>query len=286
MKIVVIGSNGQLGSQLVQTLSVKNEVVCMNHDQMEIVDKAGTENLLRGINPDVVINTAAFHNVPVCEKEPLRAFEVNALGAMNLAQLSEKLGFVLVHYSTDYVFDGKKAVPYTENDKTNPLNIYALTKNDGEILIQNNCHRFFIVRISGIYGRVPCRAKGGNFITTMIKAAKERDIVKVVDDEILTPTSVDQIAENTELLIQQDTYGVYHMTCQEFCSWFEFAQVIFEKLKLLTPLMSCKSDEFPSSVKRPMYSVLENMNLQKIAMDRMSHWKNALIDFLDKNYFE
>ena len=286
MKIVVIGSNGQLGSQLVQHFSANHHVVPLTHKQVEIVNTTQSENVLKELNPDVVINTAAFHNVPECEKEPLRAFEVNALGALNLAQLSDKLGFKLVHYSTDYVFDGEKKAPYTENDQTNPLNIYALTKRDGENLVRNNCQKFFIVRISGIYGTVPCRAKGGNFITTMQKAARERDVVKVVDDEILTPTSVDKIAENTEVLIHQDTYGLYHMTCQGSCSWFEFAQVIFHKLKFSTPLTACNSAEVPSSVKRPMYSVLDNINLQVLDIDKMPHWKDALVEFLDKNYVE
>ena len=286
MKIAVIGANGQLGSQIVDKFSEKNQVFPLTHDRMEIVDRARSEDILREIKPDVVINTAAFHNVPLCEKEPLRAFEVNALGALNLAQLSETLRFKLVHYSTDYVFDGQKTAPYTEDDKTNPLNIYAFTKRDGEDLIRNNSCNYYILRISGIYGRVPCRAKGGNFITTMKKAARERDLVKVVDDEILTPTSVEAIAKNTELLIQQDTFGTYHMTCQGSCSWFGFARVIFEKLKLRTSLIPCKSLEFPSSVKRPMYSVLENKNLRAIALDKMPHWQDTLIEFLENNEIE
>ena len=283
MKITIIGANGQLGSQLVETFSPDHEVTGLTHTDIEISDKQQSANVLDAIKPDIVLNTAAFHHVPKCETEPQTAFNVNAIGALNLAQLSEKQGFILVHYSTDYVFDGLKKAPYTEDDTTNPLNIYALTKLDGETLIRNNCRRYYVLRISGIYGTVPCRAKGGNFIMTMTRAAQERDMVKVVDDEILTPTPVTHIAENTKLLLKQDNYGLFHMTCQDECSWFEFAEVIFQTLNLKTPLVACKSDEFPSPVKRPMYSVLENQKLKLVASDQMPHWRDALTEFLEYN---
>jgi dTDP-4-dehydrorhamnose reductase len=280
MQITIIGANGQLGSQLVETFSSDHEVTGLNHSDIEISDIQQSANVLDRIKPDVVINTAAFHHVPKCETEPQTAFKVNAIGALNLAQIAEKQGFTLVHYSTDYVFDGLNKTPYTENDATNPLNMYALTKLNGETLIRNNCRRYFVLRISGIYGNVACRAKGGNFIMTMTKAARERDLVKVVDDEILTPTPVTYIAENTKLLLKHDNYGLFHMTCQDECSWYEFANVIFDTLKLKTPLIACKSDEFPSAVKRPMYSVLENQKLKLADIDQMPHWRDALTKFL------
>jgi dTDP-4-dehydrorhamnose reductase len=285
MKITIIGANGQLGSQLVETFAPDHEVTGLNHSDIEISDRQQSANVFKGIKPDVVINTAAFHHVPKCETEPQTAFNVNAIGALNLAQISEQQGFTLVHYSTDYVFDGKKELPYRENDDTNPLNMYALTKLAGETLIRNNCRRYFILRISGIYGTVACRAKGGNFIMTMTRAAKERDVVKVVDDEILSPTPVRHIAENTKQLLNQDHYGIFHMTCQDGCSWYEFARVIFDRLNLKTPLVACKSDEFPSAVKRPMYSVLENQNLKLAGIDQMPHWQDGLTEFL-KEYNE
>jgi len=280
LKIVVIGANGQLGSELCEQFSEKHQVLGLTHSDVEITNLDNVKKVLGNIKPDVVINTAAYHNLPQCEQNPDISFNVNAIGALNLAKVSTDTGSVLVHYSTDYVFDGIKKEPYLENDMTNPLNIYAMTKLNGEILIKNYCTRYFIIRISGLYGKTICRAKGNNFITTMQKAAKEREVVKVVNDEILTPTSVFEIAKNTRHLIETEGFGLYHMTCEGHCSWFEFAGVIFKELRMTTPLISCTSDEFPSEIKRPAYSVLENHKLKSVNLNHMAHWKDALIKYL------
>lgn len=283
MKIVVIGANGQLGSELCARLESDHEVTALTHADIEITSMDSVKSVMTVIKPDVIINTAAYHNVPECEKNPEISFKVNAIGALNLAKISTDIDSVLVHYSTDYVFDGGKREPYIEKDLTNPLNIYAMTKLNGEILIKNYCSRFFVIRISGIYGKTVCRAKGNNFITTMQKAARERDVVKVVNDEILTPTPVFEIGGNTAKLIETEGFGIYHMTCEGHCSWFEFAGVIFKELKLKTPLISCTSDEFPSEIKRPSYSVLENQKLKSVNLNHMSDWKDALVTFLKSN---
>lgn len=280
MKVAVIGANGQLGTEICRQFTEDYQVVELIHTDIEISDIDNVQAALRKIKPNLVINTAAYHNLPDCEADPVKSFRVNGVGALNLAQLSGELDYTLVNYSTDYVFDGKKNEPYLETDKPNPLNIYALTKLDGETLIKNYCRRYFNIRISGIYGDTVCRAKGKNFITTMQIAAKQRDVVKVVDDEILTPTSVSEIANNTKHLIKTEAYGLYHMTCEGYCSWFEFAGIIFKELRLKTPLISCKSTEFPTSIKRPSYSVLENQKLKTIELNRMSHWRDALVAFL------
>jgi dTDP-4-dehydrorhamnose reductase len=280
VKIAVIGSNGQLGSEICRFMGGRHQVTGLTHEDIEIANIEDVSAVLAALKPQVVINTAAYHHLSMCEKNPEKSFQVNALGVLNLSKVSNDLGAVLVHYSTDYVFDGKKKQPYVESDKTNPLNIYALTKLDGEILIKNYTRRYFILRISGIYGETVCRAKGNNFITTMQQAAKKKDVVKVVDDEILTPTSVSAIARNTEKILETEAFGLYHMTCEGACSWFEFAGIIFKELHLKTPLISCKSSEFPVTVKRPSYSVLENKKLRSVDLNIMPHWKEALIEFL------
>ncbi len=281
MKTAIIGANGQLGSDLAKHFQRKYEVVELTHEQIEIANIDSVSTVLKTIQPDVVLNTAAYHNVPKCEDEPMKSFQVNGLGALNLAKVSNDLNFKLIHFSTDYVFDGAKESPYLEYDPPNPLNVYAATKLAGEHFVHNYAARFFIVRVSGIYGRVPCRAKGGNFVTTMIKLAKEKPLVRVVDDEILTPTPTDMIAQNTYELTRTEDFGVYHMTCQGRCSWYQFAKVIFDTLKLTTPLESCSVKDFPTPVKRPHYSVLENHNLRKINLDHMADWKEGLKHFLN-----
>jgi dTDP-4-dehydrorhamnose reductase len=282
-KVVVIGADGQLGSDLVLHFKKNYEVTGLTYNDLDIVKMDDAWKLLKQINPNIILNTAAYHNVPLCEENPLISFEVNAIGALNLARISEDIDAALVHYSTDYVFDGLKNQPYIETDQTNPLNVYALTKRDGEILIQNNWHKNYIIRISGIYGAVPCMAKGGNFITTMKKVSKEKDVVRVVQDEILTPTSVTEIAQNTDHLVSNGTFGLYHMTCEGACSWYEFARAIFDLLELKTPLEPCTVDEFPSPVKRPFYSVLENKNLKAQKLNIMKPWRDALHIFLKEN---
>jgi dTDP-4-dehydrorhamnose reductase len=283
-KIAIIGANGQLGTELVNQFTLQGlDVVGLTHEDVEISDIDQLKKVLSSVKADIVVNTSAYHNVPLCEENPDISFKVNGIGALNLAKLSNDLHYKLVHYSTDYVFDGKKGEPYIETDQPNPLNIYALTKLDGETLIRNYCDNYFILRISGIYGKTVCRAKGGNFINTMQKAARERDVVKVVRDEILTPTSVEEIAKSTYSLMQTDAYDLYHMTCNGQCSWYEFAEVIFRELKLATPLKSCLVSDFPMTVKRPTYSVLENSNLKKINLDNMLHWEEALLKFLSEN---
>lgn len=282
MKLAVIGANGQLGTDLSEVLSAEHDVVGLNHADIEITDIDSVKKILESKKPDLVLNTAAYHIVPEAERFAEKAFRINGIGVLNLAKVCHDLDIRLVHYSTDYVFDGKKQKPYTEDDRTNPLSVYANTKLSGEYFALNNCDKSYVIRISGIYGKVPCRAKGGNFVTTMIKLANEKPEVRVVNDEILTPTPTYHIAKNTAALIKTDAYGLYHMSCEGECSWYEFAKVIWETLKLKTPLYQASVKDFPLVVKRPFYSVLENKNLNKLGINEMPEWKEALVEFLNK----
>ena len=222
MKLVIIGANGQLGTDLLEILSKEHDVIGLNHADIEITEIDSVKNALSTIKPAIVLNTAAYHIVPEAEKFPAKAFQINGIGAMNLAKVCQELDTRLVHYSTDYVF---------EEDRPNPLSVYANTKLSGEYFALNYCDKSYVVRISGIYGKVPCRAKGGNFVTTMIKLANEKPEVRVVDDEILTPTPTYHIAKNTAALIGTDAFGLYHMSCEGEVSWYEFAKVIWETLR-------------------------------------------------------
>lgn len=280
-KIVVIGSNGQLGSDLVGVLGSKGFAVTgLEHRDIEVTNIDSVRNVLQSIRPVYILNTAAYHNVPKCEADPLTAFQVNALGALNIARVSDELDSVNIYFGTDYVFDGSKKAPYIEQDAPNPLNMYASTKLLGEYYTLNYGQKGYVVRISGIYGAVPCRAKGGNFITTMIRFAKEKPEVKVVEDEILTPTPTAEIAKNVISIMQSDLFGLYHLTSEGQCSWYEFAEVIFQTLKLKTPLSPCSVKDFPTTIKRPLYSVLENKRAKVLHVAEMPHWKDSLVAFL------
>lgn len=283
-RIAVIGANGQLGSDLVEHLrSEGHRVFELTHDDLRVEDLSSLRDALTPLEPDLVLNTAAFHNVPRCEEEPGTAFAVNATGAQYVAQVAAELGAGNVYYSTDYVFDGEQSAPYREDDLPRPLNVYAASKRAGEDLARAASEATWVVRISGIYGRVPCRAKGENFITKMVGFARKRDSVKVVTDEILTPTPTRDIARFTLPLVESGAPGIYHLTCEGQCSWFEFTREIFDRLGITTPLLPATVEDFPSPVRRPHYSVLENARWNALGGEPMPHWREALVDFLERH---
>ncbi len=281
MKTAVIGANGQLGTDLCRVFrECGHEIVELDHKSLEVADFRNCEKTLGKIKPDVVLNAAAMHHVELCEKEPAKAFAVNALGPRNLALLSALMGFKLVHFSTDYVFDGAKSAPYTESDLPLPLNVYGTSKLAGEIFVRRTTPHHFVARISAIYGEAPCRAKGGlNFVRLMLKLARERKEIRVVADEVVSPTYARDVATQVERLTRTEAFGLYHMTSQGSCSWYEFALKIFELAGVSISVVRAQPEEFPHKVNRPKYSVLDNVNLRAIGMDVMPTWEKALEDF-------
>lgn len=282
MKVAVIGANGQLGSDICKAFECAGEeVITLTHDMFELSDIDSVASVLRQVLPDLVINTAAMHNVEACEADPKKSFLVNGIGARNLAVMSNEVGCTLMHISTDYVFDGSKGAPYREIDCPNPLNVYGNTKLSGEFFVRNIANKYFILRVSGIYGLNPCRAKGGrNFVTTMLRLAKERDEVRVVNDEITSPTYTGDIALQILRLAGCYKYGLYHVAAKGHCSWYEFAAKIFELTNTSVRLSVADPNEFPMKVSRPKYSVLENYALKSIGLDIMPHWSQSLQNYL------
>lgn len=284
MNIAVTGSNGQLGTDIVNVLTErKHNVKGFTHNDIEIADYESTLAVLKDFNPDVVINTAAMHNVEACEERPCDSFTVNGIGSKNLALAVNELDAKLIHISTDYVFDGAKGAPYEETDLPLPLNVYGNTKLSGEHFIEAIAKKYMILRVSGIYGSSPCRAKGGNnFAQLMLKLAKERGKVRVVDDEFLTPTYTLEIAEQTaKILDSVCRNGVYHLTAEGSCSWYEFAKAVFEISDTEVVLEKAEPGEFAVKVNRPKYSVLENRALKEEGINIMSHWKDGLKRYLE-----
>jgi len=284
MKVGVIGANGQLGSDICKVYEqAGDDVVQLNHEKIEVSDFELCRKRIEQIRPELLINTAAMHNVESCEDDPVKAFAVNGIGARNLAVLSKEMRFCLVHFSTDYVFDGSKQKPYVEDDYPMPLNVYGNSKLAGEFFVRTIAERFFVVRISGIYGAAPCRAKGGlNFIKLMLKLANERGEVRVVNDEILSPTYTVDIAKQVRELTKTKDYGLFHMTSQGSCSWNEFASKIFEISDSVVKLSVAGPDEFPAKVSRPKYSVLENGKLKSLNLDIMPHWSDGLQKYMEQ----
>ncbi|HEY6970729.1 MAG TPA: dTDP-4-dehydrorhamnose reductase [Candidatus Angelobacter sp.] len=282
MNVAVIGATGQLGRDVSDAfVAAGHDVTALGHHDVEISSLESVRNSLEPIRPDIVVNTAAFHHVEKCEAEPGRAFAVNSQGALNVAQITNSLGAKLVHVSTDYVFDGKQTVPYTEQDLPGPLNVYGNTKLSGELFVRSTNPRHFVLRVSAIYGVHPCRAKGGlNFIELMLKLSRERDELRVVNDEFVSPTSTVEIGRQIVALSQTEDYGLYHATAEGSCSWYEFAAAIFERTGTKVRLEQAGPGEFPAKVPRPKYSVLENRSLKARSLNLFSHWSVGLDDYL------
>lgn len=285
MKVAVVGANGQLGTDLVDALTAAGiEATPLDHSEIEVARLASVRAALAAHQPDVVLNTAAFHNMPECEEDPERAFAVNAVGALNLARAAAEAGTRNVYFSTDYVFDGAKGEPYIETDVPLPLNVYGASKLAGERLSEVYAPASLVLRVSGLYGRVPCRHKGENFITKITGLAARLPQLKVVTDEILTPTPTRAIAEKTVELLATDAAGLMHLTCEGSCSWHEFTREIFSTLGIETPLLEATQEDFPSPVQRPSHSVLENSRLASTGLAPMPHWRAALREFLAREH--
>jgi len=282
MTVAVIGADGQLGSDVVAAFTAHGDAVrALTHSHIEITDLNSVAAVLEEIQPDLIINAAAFHQIEKCEREPSKAFAVNSLGSRNLAIEAQRLGATLIHVSTDYVFDGNKGSPYTENDIPRPLNAYGITKLAGEHFVRANTAKHFVVRTSGLYGKSPCRGKGGlNFIELMLKLAKERGEVRVVDNEIVSPTSTAELAEQLVYLSRSNSYGLYHATAEGHCSWYELAQEIFAQSGVPVRLKVAGPEEFPAKVPRPRYSALENQSLKDRGLNIFRPWQLGLHTYL------
>jgi dTDP-4-dehydrorhamnose reductase len=282
MKIAVIGADGQLGVDVANAFARNgDEVSSLTHADIELSEIDSVSNRLKDERPDVVVNTAAMHHVENCEREPQRAFAVNGLGARNLAVVSQDIGATLVHVSTDYVFDGAKQAPYEETDAPHPLNVYGNTKLSGEYFVRGMCDKHFVLRTSAIYGKSPCRAKGGlNFVELMLKLARERGKVRVVDSEFVTPTRTTEIAQQIVALSRSDSYGLYHATAEGSCSWNAFAAEIFRLTNTKVTLEVAGPNEFPAKVPRPTYSVLENRALKSRGLNVFKPWQDGIREYL------
>ena len=282
MKIVVVGANGQLGSDVVLAFSKNgDEVVPLTHSDIELANIDSVSAGLRSLLPQLVVNTAAMHHVDKCEQDPATAFAVNGIGARNLALVARDIAATLVHISTDYVFDGRQGEPYEESDTPNPLNVYGNTKLSGEHFVRTTLEKHFVLRTSAIYGKSPCRAKGGlNFIQLMLKLAAERGAVNVVDCEFVTPTSTTELSRQIVALSRSESYGLFHATAEGSCSWHEFAREIFTIADKKVNLTVASPNEFPAKVPRPKYSVLENRALKDHNLNIFRPWQEGVREYL------
>jgi dTDP-4-dehydrorhamnose reductase len=283
MKIAIIGSTGQLGTDLVKILQNEHEVIGLTHKDIEVSDYKSCL-ILKELKPEVIINTAAFHKTDQCEEEPLKTFSVNTIGAKNVATISKEINAITVYISTDYVFDGSKTEPYTEEDTPNPINTYGISKLAGELYTKQN-PKHYIIRVASLFGIAGASGKGGNFVETMIKKALNKEVINVVDDMWMSPTYTKDAALIIKKILEANIpYGIYHATNKGYCTWFQFAQEIF-KLTGLTPIIKpIKTDQLQMKAKRPRFSALESIKLPKYGI-QARRWEEALHEYLiEKGY--
>ena len=284
MRILLIGANGQLGTDLAVALSSAHEVIGSTRAMLDVCAPAQVREVIATHAPDLVLNTTAYNKVDLAEKDAAAALQVNAYAAQQLALICRDLNRPLMHISTDFVFDGTKAAPYTEADLPHPLSAYGTSKYAGERLIQAAWSRHYIIRTCGLYGKAGSSGKGGNFVNTMLKLGREGKPIKVVADQICTPTATrDLAAQMAELIAHTQCageYGLYHINNHGQCSWHEFAPEIFKLAKISADLSPIRSADYAAPATRPPYSVLQNAHLQTLNLDHMRDWRAALADYI------
>ena len=279
--IVLLGANGQLGTDLSrQFQSETRELVALTRQDVDVRSHEQVALTMERLRPGVIVNTAAFHKVEACEDDVEQAFAVNCIAVRNLARVADRLGSYLVHLSTDYVFDGEGRTPYAEDSPPNPINVYGASKAAGEFFVRNSCRRHLIVRSSGLFGLAGSSGKGGNFIQTMLRLGRERGVVSVVTDQILSPTYTADLADMIWRLVAAESQGVYHVTNRDSCSWYEFARSIFELSGVPSEVQPVTTASMNSTVRRPRYSVLANRRLESTGFGLMRPWSQALDSYL------
>jgi dTDP-4-dehydrorhamnose reductase len=269
-KVLVSGSGGQLGLELAELLPRRgHEVVALSKEELHVADFGAVRLALEEHAPDVVVNAAAYTNVDGCETETDLAYRVNALGPRNLAQICEERGYDLLHVSTNYVFDGESRRPYEPFDTPNPISVYGRTKLAGEEYVRQLTNRWYVVRSAGVYGR------GHNFVRTMLRLGVERDVLKVKDDEFISPTHAADLADGIVGVIEGGHYGLYHLTNSGSCSWYEFAKEIFELAGIEVDVAPVPGSVYPLPAARPANGVLSTLGSPELR-----HWREAVKDYL------
>lgn len=275
-KIIVTGCNGQLGRAINLELKNNSDVELVNTDVAELditsIDKV--MELVREVKPYAIINCAAHTGVDACEEEWDKAYRINAIGPRNLSIAATEARAKMIHISTDYIFDGKADRPYTEFDKPNPQGAYGATKLAGENMVKDFADRYFIFRTAWLYG------DGKNFVKTMLRLSETNDKVRVVGDQVGSPTSAKELAAVIAYLLFTENYGIFHATCEGSCSWAQFSEEIFRLAGKNTKVEAITTEEFGAKAPRPAYSILENYMLKLTSDYRFADWHDALAIYM------
>ncbi len=282
MRVAVIGSTGQLGQDLMRVFG--EDATGFAHEDLDVTDEAGVASAIGSLKPDWVLNTAAFHRVDDCEVDPTSTFAVNAIGALNVARAAADAGSGVVFYSTDYVFGGEERErnhPYEEGDSPEPLSVYGTSKVAGEQLVAQANARHLVVRSAGLYGTATSR-KGWTFPELMLNKARTEGVIRVVTDQVLSPTFTADLAGTTKELIEHNAVGLFHLANAGECSWFEFAQGTLDLAGVEADMEPIGTEQLQQRARRPSYSALTTARLGAAGLNPLRPWREALSDYLQQ----
>lgn len=281
--ILVTGAKGQLGKKIVELMSADYRLILTDSDDMDITDKSKVHKVIKLESPDFIIHGAAYTQVDKAEENEELCRKVNTLGTKNIAEVANEFAVPIIYISTDYVFDGKKTTPCTEEDKPNPLSVYGQTKYEGEQFVKDICDKYYIIRSAWIFGELPEHHPGTNFVETMLKLAKEKDSLSIVNDQIGSPTYTEDLVEIIKKIIGNQLavpYGIYHFSGNGACSWYDFAKEIFKQKKINIKINPITSDQYPQKAKRPAYSYLDKSKIENTLNIKIRPWQEMLADYL------
>ena len=285
MNILLIGKTGQLGSSILNE-NTYHQIYAPGRTNLDIESKVSFESAIVKFRPDVVINTAAFHNVPQCEIEPLRAFAVNCQAVRDIASICKNMDVRLITFSSDYVFGGDQSTPYSEDDRTEPLQMYGISRLAGEFsALATAPDHAVVIRTCGLYGLSGASSKGGNFVDKRIADAKTLNELEIGCDQVVSPTNTRDLAQAVLKLIEHPllTSGIYHLVNEGECSWFEFTQAIYELMDIKVKVHPVNRGGVSGEMRRPLYSALANTKARELGIT-LPHWRNALQRYLDAKH--
>jgi len=280
MKILLTGAKGQLGSECKEVLKTDYKIIDTDLEEFDITSWDTVIMTISQVSPDIILNCAGFTKVDECERNKEKSERINVEGPRNLAQGAARYEKMIVHLSSDLVFDGRKRFPqpYFEDDPMNPLSFYGITKMESELAVKQNAPHYILIRTGWLYGM-----RGDNFIRRILKRAvqKDQEFIRVVDDQFGSPTWSFRLAQQIKTLIDKGKEGVYHATAEGYCSRYEWAQYVLGRLDIKIPIVPCTSDEYPTPAKRPANSILENRQLKTEGLNIMPAWQRDIDTFLD-----
>jgi len=285
MKILIIGKTGQLGSALLKdALALGHDVIAPSKQELDILNDDSFLDAMILHKPEVVVNTAAFHNVPLCEVEPVNAFQSNCIAVKKMAEISHEFDAWFVSFSTDYVFNGEKIIPYIESDTPGPLQMYGLSKLAGEYGALSY-NKSIIIRTCGLYGIQGATSKGGNFVDNRIKDSKHNARIEISNDQTISPTYTGDLSKAVLKLISHPSKesGIYHLVNEGYCTWYEFTKEIFKILDINIELLPVDRSGKTGKMRRPLFSALDNKKAKRLSIT-LPNWKESLYEYLKMKY--